>query len=72
MFKHQNYVFSLDLQRILDNHSKVFEIPKGLPPIHDHDHDIHFILGIVPPNIRPYKYPYSQKSDIECMVAKML
>jgi len=30
------------------------------------------ILGSVPPNIRPYRYPYAQKSEIECMVAKML
>ena len=52
---------SLDLQKVLDNHSKVFETPKGLPPIRDHDHVIHLILGSVPPNIRPYRYPYVQK-----------
>jgi len=46
--------------------------PKGLPPIHDHDHDIHLILGSVPPNIRPYKFPYSQKSEIEHMVVEMV
>ena len=34
---------SPDLQKVLDNHSKEFETPKGLPPIHDHDHDIHLI-----------------------------
>ena len=45
---------SLDLQKVLDNHSKVFETPKGLPPIRDHDHVIHLIPGSVPPNIRPY------------------
>ena len=56
----------------MDNHSKVFETPKGLPPTHDHDHAIHLIPGSVPPNIRPYRYPYAQKSEIECMVAEML
>jgi len=56
----------------LDNHSKVFETPKGLPPIRDHDHAIHLIPGSVPPNIRPYKYPYAKKSEIEYMVAEML
>jgi hypothetical protein len=49
-----------DLQGIIDNHSKLFEdIPKGLPPTQNHDHDIHLIPGSVPPNIRPYRYPYA-------------
>ena len=56
----------------MDNHSKVFETPKGLPPIRDHGHAIHLITGIFPPNIRLYKYPYAQKSEIERMIAKML
>jgi hypothetical protein len=30
------------------------------------------ILGSVPPNIRPYRYPYGYKKEIECMVEKML
>ena len=63
---------SLNLQNVLENHSKVFETPKGLPPIRDHDHAIHLIPRSVPPNIRPYRYPYAQKSEIECMVEKML
>jgi hypothetical protein len=63
----------LNLQGIIDKHSKVFEdIPKGLPPTRNHDHDIHLIPGSVHPNIRPYKYPYAQKSEIERMVEEML
>ena len=54
-----------DLQKVSENHSKVFETPKGLSPIRDQDHAIHSIPGSVPPNIRPYKYPYVQKSEIE-------
>ncbi|MDW3502798.1 hypothetical protein NQ272_26940, partial [Escherichia coli] len=34
---------SPDLQKALDNHSKVFETLKGLPPLHDHDHGIDLI-----------------------------
>ena len=63
---------SLKFKRVIDNHSKVFETPKGLPPIHDHDHTIHLILGSVPPNIRLSRYHYAQKSEIESMVAEML
>ena len=50
----------------------MFETPKGLPPIRDHDHTIHLIPGSVPPNIRPYRYPYVQKSEIERMISEML
>ena len=51
------------LQGIIDKHSKVFEdIPIGLPPTQNRDRDIHLIPRSVPPNIRPYKYPYAQKS----------
>jgi hypothetical protein len=64
---------SQDLQGIIDKHSKVFEyIPKGLPPTQNHDHEIHLIPGSVPPNIRPYRYPYAHKSEIERMVEEML
>jgi hypothetical protein len=63
----------LDIQAIIDKHSKVFEdIPRGLPPIRNHDHAIHLISESVPPNIRPYRYLYAQKSEIEHMVEEML
>ena len=68
-----NFPITPYLQRVINKHSKVFEdIPKGLPPIHDFDHVIHLILGSVPPRIRPYRYPYSQRSEIKCMVDEML
>eukprot|EP00253_Pinus_taeda_P026307 PITA_26307 len=66
----QNFIHYL--QKVLDNHSKVFETRKGLPPIRDHDYAIDLILGSVPPKIRLYRYPYAQKSEIERMVAEML
>ena len=50
----------------------MFETPKGLPPICDHDHAIHLIPGSVPPNIKPYRYPYVQKREIERMIVEML
>ena len=49
------FPISPDLQRVINKHSKVYEvIPKGLPPIHVFDHAIHLILASVPPNIIPY------------------
>ena len=47
-------------------------IPKGLTPIRDHDHAIHLIPGGVPANIKLYRYPYAQKSEIKHMVVEML
>ena len=45
---------SINVQGIIDKHSKVFEdIHKGLPPTRNHDHNIHLIPGSVPPNIKP-------------------
>ena len=48
------------------------EIPKGIWPTRNHDHAIHLQLGSVPPNIRPYRYPYAQKSEIKHMIQEML
>jgi hypothetical protein len=59
----------LDLQTIINNHSKVFgEMLKSLSPARDHDHAINLKPRSVPPNIRPYMCSYAQKSDIEQMI----
>ena len=59
------------LQRIIDNHSKVFEyMPKGLPPTQNHDHEIHLIPGNVPPNIRPYRYPTPRRVKLSTWLKK--
>ena len=61
------------LQQALENHSKVFDnIHIGLPPTQDHDNAIQLVPGNVPPNIRPYRYPYAKKIEIEHMVVEML
>ena len=53
------YIY-LDIQRVIDNHSKVFDdILENLLPTGDIDHAIHLILGSSPPNIKPYMYPYA-------------
>ena len=63
----------MDLQMVINNHSKVFgDTPKGIPLARDHDHVIHLQSGSVQPNIKPYRYTYAQKSDIEHMIQEML
>jgi len=62
----------MDLQKVINNHSKIFgEMPKGLPHARDHDHVIHLKPESVPPNIKPYRYPNDQKSEIEHVIQKM-
>jgi hypothetical protein len=62
-----------DLQSILSKHQVVFSTPQGLPPSHGvHDHSIPLIPGSLPPNIRPYRHPFSQKNEIEKMVQELL
>ena len=68
-----NALTHLDLQAIIDHQSVILgDIPKGLHPKGDHDHAIQKVLGNYPPNIRPYRYPHTQKSEIEKIVEEML
>jgi len=64
---------SQGLQSILSKHQVVFFTPQGLPPSHGfHDHSIPLVLGSLPPNICPYRHPFSQKNEIEKMVQELL
>jgi hypothetical protein len=63
---------SQDLQSILSKHQVVFNTPQGPPPSCGvHDHSIPLVLGSLPPNIRPYRHPFSQKNEIEKMVQEL-
>jgi hypothetical protein len=64
---------SQDLQSILSNHQVGFSTPQGLPPSCGvHDHSIPLLPGILPPNIYPYRHPFSKKIEIEKMVQELL
>lgn len=66
---HASLVVPPSLQLILDKYPKVFEFPIDLPPSSgEHDHSIPLLLENLPPNVRPYMYPFSQKNEIEKMV----
>ena len=64
--EHQQQV----LQLLKDNTTSVQNQTKQ--PMRDHDHTIILIPGSVPPNIRSYRYPYAQKTEIEHMVTKII
>jgi hypothetical protein len=58
-----------DLQSILSKHQMDFSTPQGLPPSCGvHDHSITLVLEILPPNIHPYRHPFSQKNEIEKII----
>jgi hypothetical protein len=50
----------------------VFREPKGLPPPRAHDHAIPLQEGAQPVSVRPYRYPYFQKEEIERIVQELL
>jgi hypothetical protein len=62
-----------DLQAILFKHQVFFSTLQGLPPSCGvHDHSIPLASGILPPNIHPYRHPFSPKNEIEKIVQEML
>nr|GLL46158.1 uncharacterized protein LOC109154433 [Ipomoea trifida] len=64
--------FPEPLQDLLLEFSAIFEPPRTLPPHRVFDHKIHLLPNSKPVNVRPYRYPYFQKSEIEKLVREML
>jgi len=46
--------------------------PKGLPPVRVKEHTIKLKQGHDPINVRPYRYSYHQKNEIEKQVKELL
>lgn len=61
-----------DLQALLNTYSSLFEVPTALPPHKDHNHRIVLKEGTSPINVRPYRYPASQKDKTKRMIDEML
>jgi hypothetical protein len=57
---------------VLNQFAGVFQKPKGLPPSRAHDHSIVLETGAQPVSVRPYRYPYFQKEEIERIVQELL
>lgn len=60
------------IQHLLHHFSVLFQDPNTLPPTRETDHQIHLLPHATPVNVRPYKYPYYQKQEIETQVEAML
>ncbi|XP_042016094.1 uncharacterized protein LOC121764074 [Salvia splendens] len=60
------------IMEVLSAHKAVFDQPRGIPPPRPFDHRIHLLPGTRPVNVRPYRYPYFQKTEIEKQVRDML
>jgi hypothetical protein len=60
------------VSRVLGHFADVFAEPKGLPPSRTHDHAILLKPNAQPVCLRPYQYPYFQKTEIEKIVRELL
>ncbi|XP_071928143.1 uncharacterized protein [Coffea arabica] len=63
---------SPEMEELLQRFKDVFQEPQGLPPERSQDHSITLKEGSKPFQMRPYRCPYVQKSEIEKLVQEML
>lgn len=60
------------VMEVLELYRPVFSLPSGMPPQRPYDHHVHLLPGMKPINVRPYRYPYFKKNEIERQVKDML
>ncbi|GKE07481.1 ty3-gypsy retrotransposon protein [Tanacetum coccineum] len=60
------------INELLESYQEVFATPTSLPPQRQQDHIIPLLPNTPPINIRPYKYPLSQKDVVEAMVKELM
>ncbi|KAF7812841.1 Ty3/gypsy retrotransposon protein [Senna tora] len=53
------------IQPIIQHFEGIFTEPNSLPPFRTHTHTIPLLPNSKTPNIRPYRFPYYQKNEIE-------
>lgn len=59
-------------QTLITNHANLFDEPSSLPPPRPTDHTIPLVSQSTPVNVRPYRYPHSQKVEIEAQISKLI
>ncbi|XP_058752398.1 uncharacterized protein LOC131625563 [Vicia villosa] len=60
------------LAKLLHKFSKIFQPHLGLPPPRPHDHHINLLPNTAPVNVKPYRYPHSQKTAMTTIIDDML
>ncbi|XP_058742349.1 uncharacterized protein LOC131614818 [Vicia villosa] len=63
---------SPQITTLLKSFPKVFHKPHGLPPSRPHDHHIPLLPNTTPVNVKPYRYPHSQKDAMTVLIQDML
>ena len=61
-----------NLAAVLEEFDDLFKEPTNLPPKRTCDHAINLKEGVSIPNIRPYRYPFYRKNEIEKFVKEMM
>jgi hypothetical protein len=61
-----------EIKKSLKKFTTVFEIPKQLPPSRDIDHTIPLLPNANLVNLRPYRYSYFQKMELEKIIEEFL
>jgi len=57
------------VQELIQKHEKVFQdLPMKMPPNKEIKHTIEIKAGSDPVNIKPYRYPHHQKTEIERLI----
>ena len=60
------------IQEVLNKYEVVFHMLAGLPPQRCRDRAITLMENTTPVSVRPYRYPFVQKQEIEKLVREML
>ena len=67
-----NKTILVSVQPLLQQYAIIFETPTTLPPFWESDHQIHLKPNAALVNVRPYRYPQFQKTEMEKLIQEML
>lgn len=60
------------IEALLHHYQHIFQTPPTLPPLREVTHRINLLPSTSLVNVRPYRYPYFQKTEIERQVSDLL